>query len=274
MSTKSYVYEALGTSIVDIYTVIADHFTNNSFHHEVQFSTSTGIIVRPKVAPAFHSSIRRSSSTQFSLQTDRLMGFTAAGSVVAPPSGGSAVVSPEIISGTLSFGSTAVLISEEVDHFYIFTFSDLLKKSSNLGIACGYGYLPLAANDPDFGTTGLWSLNGSPSIRRTSITNSWSVSIGYVETMGGWARSSFEEGFGSVSMDSVSLPRNIPLYGFGAGDSSSTYYLVGTTKYAYKVIDNYASRTRLESASQSYLYINDSSGNTFNVISWETGVIP
>ncbi len=273
MTTKSYTYVAAGTGIVEIYDVLVNHFTNNSFHHEVQFSTATGFIVRPKVNPEFHASIRRSSTNQFSLTVDRLQGFTAAGDVGTPPVGGSGSESPEQQTSGLSFGSDVVLISEEEDHFYIFTFSDVTKKNMNMGIACGYGYLPLTANDPDSGTTGLWALIGEPVIQTTTGANSWSIGTGYVEALNGWARSSFETGHQVNTDGAIAIPRSFPLYGYGAGDQASQYYFIGTTKYLYRVFESHDARTRLENPSQGYMYISSGGGSTNDTIHWEVGIL-
>lgn len=274
MTTKSYTYTAASTGHIDIYDVIQNHFTNNSFHHEVQFSTATGVVVRPKVSPGFQASFRRSSTTTFALMSDRLMGFTAAGDQASPPAGGSGSQSPEGETGALSFGSTTVLISEEIDHFYIFAFSDTTKKNINLGVACGYGYLPLTANDPTFGTTGLWSLIGEPAIQRTSSGNSWSIGEGWVECLGGWAKSSFEADMSANTNGAISIPRSFPLYGYGAGDQGNQYYFIGTTKYLYRVSESQSPRTRLENSTQGYLYISSSGSNSQDVIHWELGVLP
>lgn len=273
MTTKSFKYEAASNGIVEIMNVIVDHFVNNSFHHEAAFSSTQGVVVQPKVLPEFQASIYRKTSNTIASRVDGGMGFTAAPDVGVPATGGSSRAFNEIESAALSFGSTTVLISEEVDHFTIFTFSDINKKNMNLGIAAGFGYLPQSANDPEFGNTGLWNLNDAPRLSKTTTANSWSISKSFVEAFNAGYPCAFEVDFGGGLDGATSIPRYFPVYAFGPG-SPNSYFLLGTSKYFLRATETNDARVRLESPTQGFMYLSGTGSPNDDIIHWQTSVLP
>jgi hypothetical protein len=120
-TVKSYTIVSVSTSATELMFALWTHFDSAPGLWRVKAGTTSGangIIIEPKVAlPGYNIgvSIRRNGTSDIRVQVDPLNSFTTAGNATTAPSGGSALVLPEITMPLTNIASEAIGLSEMAD---------------------------------------------------------------------------------------------------------------------------------------------------------------